>query len=101
MQVCYRLTRSGLQEHRVGQQRPIEPRLYWRMLARQQLHRPRATKPLWRRAQGPGSGLGLSILQAICERYGAELKLQLRNIGLTICLALALAPTSNIRQLFI
>ncbi len=69
------------------------------MLASHPLHRPRATKPLWRRAQGPGSGLGLSILQAICERYGAELKLQLRNIGLTICLALALAPTSVIRQL--
>ena len=43
--------------------------------ASQQLHWPRATKPLWRRAQGPGSGLGLSILQAICERYGTELKL--------------------------
>ena len=65
------------------------------------MHRPLSTKPLWRRAQGPGSGVGLSILQAICERYGAELKLQLRHIGLTVCLALALAPTSNIRQLFI
>ncbi len=79
---------------------PETVRLYWRMLARQQLHRPRATKPLWRRAQGPGSGLGLSILQAICARYGAELKLQLRNIGgLTVCLALALAPMSNNHQL--
>ncbi len=43
--------------------------------ASQQLHRPRATKPIGRRAQGPGSGLGLSILQATCERYGTELKL--------------------------
>ena len=69
-------------------------------LLNQQLHRPRATKRLCRRAQGPGSGVGLSILQAICERYGAELKLQRWTIaGLTVCLALALAPTSNNHQL--
>lgn len=70
------------------------------MPASQQLHWPRATERLWCRAQGPGSGLRLSNLQAICERYGAELKLQRWTIGgLTVCLALALAPTSNIHQL--
>lgn len=72
------------------------------MPASQQLHWSRATERLWCRAQGPGSGLGLSILQAICERYGAVLKLQRWTIGgLMVCLALALAPTSNIHQLSI
>ncbi len=68
--------------------------------ASKQLDRPCVTTRLWRRCQGPGSGLGLWILQALCECYGAELKLQLRNIGgLTVCLALALAPMSNNHQL--
>jgi signal transduction histidine kinase len=43
--------------------------------------RSQATRRFWRRGRGQGSGLGLSIVDAIVKRYGGELLLSARADG--------------------
>ncbi|MGZ8356088.1 MAG: ATP-binding protein, partial [Telluria sp.] len=40
-----------------------------------------ATERFWRRASGWGSGLGLSIVAAITERFGGRLRMSRREGG--------------------
>lgn len=43
--------------------------------------RAQATRRFWRKGTGQGSGLGLSIVAAICQRYGGEFSLHARPKG--------------------
>lgn len=43
--------------------------------------RAEATRRFWRKGAGQGSGLGLSIVAAICQRYGGDFSLNARREG--------------------
>lgn len=52
----------------------------------------RFTERFWRSSQGEGSGLGLSIVKAIAERCGCELKFVSRDDGLRVEFVVGLQP---------
>ena len=52
----------------------------------------RFTERFWRNSQGEGSGLGLSIVKAIAERCGCELKFVPHNDGLRVEFVVGLQP---------
>ena len=58
----------------------------------------RATDRFWRRTQSPeGSGLGLSIVSAIAERYGGGVELHRRDDGRFAAVLIILAHSGTLR----
>ncbi len=52
----------------------------------------RFTERFWRSSEGEGSGLGLSIVNAIAERYGCRLRFEAYNDGLKVEFVVDLQP---------